>query len=404
MGRRLAALPLRATCTAALTAMLTAVAAGRPAAAQRPAPVGPPVGSPFAPLPGPAPTARDLAYARSDATTGQGHLLDLYLPTGTTRPVPVVIFTHGSAWMADNGRMDAQALAAVLNPKGYAVAGVAVRSSAQVRFPGQLYDIKAAIRWLRAHAATYGLDPAHVGIVGESSGGWTAAMAAVTGDVPELEGHEGPPGGSSAVQAAIAFYPPTDFLQMDAWALGPCDPAATLGPPAPGAPARGPLCHDAPTSPESRFIGCPIQSCPAKVQAANPVRYISRADPPILIVHGESDRLVPYAQGELLYQALNKACHDAVFISLPVAPHGVWYRAWTDPALAAAATRRSTASAGCAVELPTPYTPSWATVVEFLDRYLKPAAAQASRPGAPPVRMPALPSIPTPPRRATGTA
>ena len=84
---------------------------------------------PGRPLPGPAPTVRDVAYANSDATTGQGHLLDLYLPPNATGPSPVVIFTHGSAWLADNGRQDAQALAAVLNASGYAVAGVSIRSS-----------------------------------------------------------------------------------------------------------------------------------------------------------------------------------------------------------------------------------------------------------------------------------
>ena len=318
---------------------------------------------PGRPLPGPAPTVRDVAYARSDTTTGQGHLLDLYLPPQATALSPVVIFTRGSAWLADNGRQDAQALAAALHGAGYAVAGVAIRSSRQARFPAQVHDIKAAIRWLRANAAKHELDPDRIAILGESSGGWTAAMAAVTGDDPDLEGTEGTTGVSSAVQAAVAFYPPTDFLQMDAWALRPCDPAAAVG--------RGAFCHDAPSSPESQLVGCAIQTCPQTVQRANPIRYVSRADPPIMIVHGGSDPLVPHAQGELLYQALNKACRDAVFISMPVAGHGVWNRMMGDTALAAAATRRSTTAAECAAESPRPYTPTWSTIVEFLDRSLR---------------------------------
>jgi acetyl esterase/lipase len=318
---------------------------------------------PGRPLPGPAPTLRDVAYARSDATTGQGHLLDLYLPPRAAGPSPVVIFTRGSAWFADNGRQDAQGLAAVLHESGYAVAGVAIRSSRQAKFPAQLHDIKAAVRWLRANAAKHRLDPDRIAILGESSGGWTAAMAAVTGDVPDLEGTEGTTGLSSAVQAAVAFYPPTDFLQMDAWALRPCDPAAAVG--------RGAFCHDAPSSPESQLVGCAIQTCADAVQRANPIRYVSRADPPIMIVHGGSDPLVPHAQGELLYQALNKACRDAVFISMPVAGHGVWHRMMSDTALAAAATRRSTTSAGCIAENPKPYTPTWGTIVEFLDRSMR---------------------------------
>jgi acetyl esterase/lipase len=74
--------------------------------------------------------------------------------------MPVVIFSSGSAWMANNGRQGGPALAAELNKAGYAVAGVAIRTSAQTTFPGQLYDIKAAIRWLRANAGKYNINPA----------------------------------------------------------------------------------------------------------------------------------------------------------------------------------------------------------------------------------------------------
>ncbi len=307
--------------------------------------------------PAPPPTQADLDYAPPEPPTSNGHKLDLYLPAAATGPRPVVIWTGGSAWMADTGKRGAGRLAAQLNPAGYAVAGVSIRSSSQVKFPGQLHDIKAAIRWLRANAARHHLDPDHIGIMGDSSGGWTAAMAAVTGDVPELEGSVGTTGVSSRVQAAVAFYPPTGFLTMDAWALSRCEPSR---------------CHDAEGSPESRLVGCAIQSCPDRVRAASPVRYVSASDPPIMILHGDSDPLVPHNQGEQLYMALNKACRDAVFISLPKAGHGPWTGFLTDDALREAATIRSTSAAGCVVANPTPYAPSWKTVIDFLDRYLKP--------------------------------
>jgi acetyl esterase/lipase len=316
------------------------------------------------PSPRATPTVRDIVYATTDSASRPGHLLDLYLPSDATHSTPVVIFSSGSAWLANNGRDGAPIYAAQLEKLGYAVAGVAVRTSGQTKFPGQLHDVKAAIRFLRANAAKYNLDPNHIGIAGESSGGWLASMAAVTGDVPELEGNLGTTGVSSAVQAAIAYYPPTDFLQMDRWALRPCDPKAGLRP-------LGPFCHDGPGSPESMLIGCAIQSCAELTQRANPVHYISKADPPIMIIHGASDALVPHAQGELFYQALNKACHDAVFISLPVAGHAVWESMMRDPSLVVATTRRSTSSTGCAIENPTPYTPTWATIAEFFDKHLK---------------------------------
>jgi acetyl esterase/lipase len=305
---------------------------------------------------GPPPTHADLEYAPPEPATSNGHRLDLYIPTGAAGPHPIVIWTGGSAWMADTGKETAGGVAARLNPAGFAVAGVSIRSSSQVRFPGQLHDVKAAIRWLRATAARYELDPDRIAIMGDSSGGWTAAMAAVTGDAAEMEGSVGTTGVPSTVQAAVAFYPPTNFLTMDFWALRRCSP---------------PNCHDHESSPESRLVGCAIQTCPDAVRAADPLQYVTPEDPPLMILHGGSDPLVPHNQGEQLYMALNKACRDAVFISLPKAGHGPWNAFLTDDALREGATMRSTASAGCEVVNPIPSTPSWQTVVDFLTTHLK---------------------------------
>lgn len=305
----------------------------------------------------------NIAYAPSTPADGQGHMLDLYIPENQGAKIPVVIFSLGSGWMSDNGRSEADALAAVLNPRGYAVAGVAVRSSSQTQFPGQVHDMKAAVRWLRANADRLGIDGNHIGIMGESSGGWGAAMVATTGDVVELEGEIGTTGVSSAVQAAVAFYPPTNFQDMDSNALQPCDPAI--------APFAEGFCHATSGSPEILLLGCALDDCPDRVIAANPITHISKEDPPILIIHGENDKLVPHQQGESLYQALNKACHDATFISMPLAGHGVWRTMMTDPDLAYGTTIRSTSATGCKVEFPQPLTSSWDTIINFLDRNLK---------------------------------
>ena len=305
---------------------------------------------------GPPPTFANVDYAPADPATSNGHKLDIYMPAASSGPVPVAIWTGGSAWMADTGKALAGGVAIQLNPAGYAVVGVSIRSSRQVKFPGQLHDIKAAIRYLRANAAKYGFDANHIAIIGDSSGGWTSAMAALTGDAPEMEGSVGTTGVSSAVQAAVAFYPPTNFLAMDTYALRKCEGAA---------------CHDSEQSPESQLVGCPIQTCPEKVRAASPMTYLTPADPPMLILHGDSDQLVPHNQGEQLYMALNKACKDAVFITLPKAPHGNWNGFLTNDSLREAATMRSTSSAGCAVTNPVPYTPTWKTVTDFLDKYMK---------------------------------
>jgi acetyl esterase/lipase len=304
------------------------------------------------------PTHKDIDYAPAEPAGTNGHKLDLYVLANPGKPVPLVIWTRGSAWLADNGRDMADILAARLNPLGYAVAGVSIRSSAQVKFPGQLYDIKAAIRYLRANAAKFNIDPNRIGIVGTSSGGWTSLMAAVAGDVPQMEGNVGVTGGSSEVQVAVAFFPPTNFLAMDTWALQRCQ-------------RPGGFCHDAADSPESKLVDCAIQTCPDRVHAADPHTYITERDPPIMILHGDSDPLVPHNQGESFYMALNKACHDAVFITLPRAGHGEWFNFLANDQFREAAVMRSTASQGCSVTNPVPYTPTWKTLTDFLDKHLK---------------------------------
>jgi dienelactone hydrolase len=102
--------------------------------------------------------------------------------------------------------------------------------------------------------------------------------------------------------------------------------------------------------------------------------YITPDDPPIMILHGDSDQLVPHNQGEAFYMALNKSCKDAVFISLPKAPHGNWNGFLTNDALREAATVRSTSSSGCSVTNPTPSTPTWKSVIDFLDKYMRSSA------------------------------
>lgn len=258
---------------------------------------------------------RDIAYAPAQPVGGKGHLLDLYLPQSpSTSRRPLLIWTGGSGWLTDTGKEDAGPIADIFTAKGFVVAGVSIRSSTQAKFPAQVHDIKAAIRWLRAHASQYYLDPKRFAIMGDSSGGWTAAMAATTGDVPALEGNLGVTGVSSRVQAAVAFYPPTDFLQMDAQMLpGACElfnQAFGLTD-----------CHNDPLSPESGLVGCAIQTCPEAAAQANPINYISRADPPITVLHGQADLLVPHGQGVLLHDALKAHCNESTFFSVPDAGH-----------------------------------------------------------------------------------
>lgn len=239
---------------------------------------------------------RDLEYARPD---GRSQRLDLYLPDKATGALPVVVWVHGGAWRAGN-KSGTPALPMVRG--GYAVASIDYRLSQDAKFPAQIHDCKAAVRWLRAHTREYGLDAAHFGVWGSSAGGHLVALLGTSGGVAELEGDEGNRDQSSRVQAVCDWFGPTDFLKMHDF------------------PSQ--IRHDAPDSPESLLIGGPIQQNREKAVKANPITYVSKDDPPFLIMHGDQDPLVPINQSELLRDALRKAGVQVTFQPIRGAGHG----------------------------------------------------------------------------------
>jgi acetyl esterase/lipase len=245
-----------------------------------------------------------------------GTALDLHVPDfpGTAK-LPLVIWTNGCAWLFACGRSGTPDIAEVFNPEGYAVAGVSVAGTlfgSGPTFPTQLHDIRAAIRWLREHAADYNLDPSRFAIMGFSSGGWTSVIAGTTSDEAQLPGEPDTNGltngVSSAVQAAVGFSSPTDFLQMDQW--------HDDHPEVPDV-----IVHDAANSPESLLVGCQIQTCPDATRAANPITYVQGSEAATLLLHGFMDALVPHGQSELLYEALAAAGNEVMFISVDEAGH-----------------------------------------------------------------------------------
>jgi acetyl esterase/lipase len=239
---------------------------------------------------------RDLAYV-SDGHPRQK--LDLYLPDGEG-PWPLLVYIHGGAFRAgDKGdRPPLEHLS-----EGIAVASINYRLSQHALFPAQIEDCKAAVRWLRAKAVHYGLDPDRIAVGGASAGGHLAAMVGTTGHVRELDVGEHLDV-SSRVRAVVDFFGPTDFLQMDAHR-----------------PPNG-MVHDTPDSPESQLVGGPIQENPEKVARANPITYVTPQAPPFLIVHGDRDPLVPHHQSELLAAALEKAGVPFVFHTVEGGGHG----------------------------------------------------------------------------------
>jgi acetyl esterase/lipase len=255
------------------------------------------------PAPAPAGTTviRDLVFTKIETLELS---LELYRPEKFTGDLPVVVWTYGSAW-AGGGKNAQAASASWLAQHGYAVAVIDHRGSGVAPWPAQAFDVKAAVRWLRANAKQYSLDPARFAAWGESSGGHLSSILGLTGDVAELEGNGGSPGQSSRVQAVIDFFGPSDFLQMEGHKLTP-----------------NAMGHDAATSPESRLVGGAIQENKDKVARANPLTYLTPDDPPFLIVHGEQDPLVPFHQSELMYEALKQAGRDVTFYKIAGAGHG----------------------------------------------------------------------------------
>jgi acetyl esterase/lipase len=235
--------------------------------------------------------APDLAYS---APTGYRPLtLDLYLPPETARKpargFPLIVYIHGGGWLAGDSRrhepfVDFPGVLASLSARGYVVASLNYRLSGEARFPAPIQDVKAAIRRLRARAPEYGIDPARAMTWGMSAGGHLAALAAVSCNAAALE----PPQASEAdapdlsdcVQGAVAWYGVFDLATIAAQARRD----------------QG-LSRDVRDAPEWRLIGCFATECSeGQIAAASPITYVDPKDPPMLLIAGSEDKIVPHRQ------------------------------------------------------------------------------------------------------------
>ena len=248
-------------------------------------------------LPGP-PTAR-LGTVMRDVTYGNAGSvalkLDIYYPKSATEAVPAVVYVHGGAWIQGDKATGAGAteIPELVN-RGFLVVSVNYRLAPQHKWPAQIEDVKCAIRFLRAHAAEYGIDPQRIGAWGGSAGGHLVAMLGTTDASAELEGSSGYPEQSSRVQAVVDMFGPADLSvlfrgnqgDLLEQVFGTADPNSQIA------------------------------------RLASPVTYVSADDPPFLILQGDKDNVVPPEQSQIIYDRLLAEGVPARLVVVKNAGHG----------------------------------------------------------------------------------
>lgn len=235
---------------------------------------------------------------------GEGNarqMLDLYRPEKGGK-LPVVCWIHGGAWKG--GSKDGiNRMRGFLTDGRYAVVSIGYRLTNEAQWPAQIHDCKAAIRFVRANAEKYGLDPDRIAVAGSSAGGHLVAMLGVTGPDDGLEGELGPHQGvSTRLTCVVDFFGPKDLTVMD-------DQGSRMD-------------HDSPTSPEGLLLGGSVSQNLQKAKSASPIHHLSKGDAPFLIFHGTADPLVPYQQSVGFEKAFEAKGGQAVLVTIEGGGHG----------------------------------------------------------------------------------
>jgi len=252
---------------------------------------GKPTQWPLPPIPLGATVYPDLSYVSHGSPNQR---LDLYVPK-TGQNFPVIVFIHGGAFCMGDKRQWIRYQLGYLD-QGYGIASINYRLSSEAVFPAQIEDCKSAVRWLRAHAASYHLDSNHFLAWGASAGGNLAAMLGTTGDISDFDVGDNLTY-SSRVQGVADFFGPVDLTRLQ-----PAFMAAN--------------------SAESLFLGCAIEDHLDKARLASPITYVNKDNPPFLIVHGDADPRVSYKQSVWLTAALKNANVPVTFYTVKGAKHG----------------------------------------------------------------------------------
>lgn len=235
--------------------------------------------------------------------------LDIVRPKDTPKdPMPAIIYVHGGGWSFGEKEAGLPACAYFAN-RGYFCATIEYRLSDEATWPAQIQDCKCAVRWMRAHAKEYNVDPDRIGVAGDSAGGHLVALLGTSGGARMLEGKGGWQDCSSRVNAVCDWYGPVDFLWYYANAKD------------------NPLLSDVFKDKTgldvlSKLFGGRFWEKPGMCRQASPLSYVSKDDPPFLIMQGDKDPLVPMVQSEMLDKALRRAGVDSKLIIMKGCGHG----------------------------------------------------------------------------------
>jgi acetyl esterase/lipase len=237
-----------------------------------------------------------LVYARY----GDRELhLDLYHPAKGSGPFPGIVFIHGGGWIGGT-HLHFRRQAAYLASKGFVASTIEYRLSGEAPYPAAVYDCKAAVRWMRANAEKYKMNPQLIAVSGGSAGGHLAALLGTTNSISALEGNGGNAGFSSRVQAVVAFNGIYDFVS-----LMEKSPSRTL------------IERVVP-----KFLGGTLHEVPEVYVEASPVAHVASSDPPFLLLHGTADTTAPYGQALEMQKALKCSGVKVELYSAKGASHG----------------------------------------------------------------------------------
>ena len=239
-------------------------------------------------------TRRDVTYARYGDRTLE---MDIYRPKGEWGALPAVVCIHGGGW-AKGDRTSHAKIAQALAARGYVAATISYRLSGEAPFPAQIYDCKAAVRFLRANAKTYGINPDQIGAIGLSAGGHLTALLATSGGVKELEGNGGHAQFSSTIQAAVPMGAQTDLLSDRTREISAIE-------------ARGKIWR--------QFLGGALADQPDTYRLASPLHHLDKADPPIWLITGQNDD--PSTHATAFRQRMQQLGLQSDLTIIPDAPH-----------------------------------------------------------------------------------